>query len=61
MNEEASTICNILLSLFGATDKVTWWPARNGLFFVKSAYSLKVKRGRKDLRETSNPKFEEVF
>lgn len=61
MEEEATTICKISLSLFGATKKVTWWPTRNDLFYIKSAYSLEVKRWRKDLGETSNPKSEEVF
>lgn len=46
-DEEASIICNLPLNLFGAIDKITWWPARNGLFSVKSTYALEVDRGRK--------------
>lgn len=58
---EAQTICNIPLSAFGATYRVTWWPARNETFLVKSAYVLEKENGRKDLGESSKPKSKEMF
>lgn len=43
-HEEAETICNIPLSLLGAIDKISWWPAYNGLFSIKSTYALETSR-----------------
>lgn len=36
--DEAVAIHHIPLSFFGASDKLTWWLAKNGMFSVKSAY-----------------------
>lgn len=55
------TICKIPLSLFGATNKVTWWPTKNETFSIKLAYSLEVERVQKDLGKTFNPKSKEVL
>lgn len=60
-NEESKTICNIPLSCFGAVDKITWWPAKNGTFSVMPAYALELDRGRSDLVGTSNALGEVMF
>lgn len=39
-SEEVATILNIPLSMSGATDKLTWWPTKDGCFSVKFAYAL---------------------
>lgn len=39
-------ICKIPLSLYGANDKILWWPTRNGFFSVKSTYFLKMNRNK---------------
>lgn len=51
--EEVDTICNIPLSLFSANDKMTWWAAKNDLFYVKSAYVLEQSQGKGNLEKSS--------
>lgn len=38
---------------FGAGDKITWWPTFKGIFLIKSTYALELKRGGKEVAETS--------
>lgn len=33
--EEAATICNILISRAGAVDRLCWWPSKDGRFFCE--------------------------
>lgn len=37
---EVELILSLPISIYGARDKLTWWPARNEIFLVKSAYFL---------------------
>lgn len=59
--EEVESICKIPLSILGAAYKLSWWPAKKGLFFVKSAYTLEMTRVSKTLGESSNPRAKEQF
>lgn len=43
-SEEAATIGNIPLSLLEAANKLSWWPAKNGQFSIKSTYALEINR-----------------
>lgn len=45
--EEVETISHIPVNMFGALDKITWWPTRNGVFSVKFTYYLELKQVRK--------------
>lgn len=42
--EEAETICSLPLSLFGIENKLCWWPAKNGIFSIKSTYHLALSK-----------------
>lgn len=46
--DETQTICCLPLPLFGAPDRLTWWPTKNRYFSVKSTYFLKLQRTKKE-------------
>lgn len=57
--EEAKIICSLPLSLLGPEDKPCWWPVKNEIFSVKSAYHLalsKEKRFRGESLEKNSEK-----
>lgn len=43
---KAATICQIPLSLYGASDKIVWMHTRMGSYTVRSGYHLELERAR---------------
>lgn len=56
--EEVESICKIPLSMLGAAYKLSWWPAKKGLFFVQS---LEMTRFNRTHGESSDPRAKEQF
>lgn len=59
--DEAETIYKISLCLFGALDKLIWWPAKKNAFSVKFAYFLEMKDRTLNQGESSNQDTKEKF
>lgn len=38
--------------MYGATDRLSWWPAKNDIFSVKSVYFLKINRNKQNEGES---------
>lgn len=53
-SEESTTICSLPINRFGVVDKLSWWPARNRFFSVKSAYALEMNGNRREQGEPSS-------
>lgn len=57
---EAKVICSLPLSKMGLEDKVTWGLTKTGIFTIRSAYQLAVKKQRHAKGESSSSKGENV-
>lgn len=49
------------MSICGVSDKLVWWPAKNGFFLVKSAYYLEMQERDSTQGEPSNQTNDKVF
>lgn len=52
--EEANIITRILISQFGAIDRIIWLHSKTGMFSIGSAYHLETERSSRRSRESSN-------